>query len=96
MEPFLLVLLPGVALFLASLLYGLVYYIRFRRPAVRAHQAQLLGIALMLAIPAIWLAYLVAIGRASPIALAGTVMMLGFAAFNVALARSIRVPHDDH
>jgi hypothetical protein len=75
-DQFLLVLLPGVLVFLAGLLYGLVYIIRYRQPNLRAAQLRLYGLALMLGLPSIWLTYLVLAGRASIVALLGNLGLL--------------------
>ena len=87
-----LVFLPGVSLFLGGLLYGLVFYFRYRRPSLRALQLQVVGIAVILALPAVLLIYLIAMGRAHPAAVVGVLLLLGFAALHVYVARGIHVP----
>jgi len=94
MDQLLLVLLPGISVFLVGFVYGLVYFVRYRRPNLRAVQLRLVGLAIMLTLPAVWLTYLTFAGHASPVALLGVAMMFGFASWNIYLARRLRVPPD--
>ena len=94
MDQFVLVLLPGVALFLTGLIYGVIYAVREGRASVRAAQLRLIGLALMLGLPAVYLTYLIVAGRAYPVALVAVAMMVAFAGFNIYLARGLRVPPD--
>jgi len=86
--PLTLVLLPGMLVFLAGLVYGLVD----RRRPLRAARVRLMGLAIMLGLPAIYVTYLIVTGQASPVGLLGVATMVGFAIFYLYLARHIGFP----
>ena len=95
MDQLLLVLLPGAAMFVAGLIYGLVYVAREQRVSVRAAQLRLVGLALIVGLPALYLTSLIVSGRAPLVTLIAVVGLITIAFFYLYLARGLRVPPNE-
>jgi len=88
--------LPGLLVFLVGLVYGVFFALRNKRASLLAARIRVLGIALLLLLPAAYLAWQILAGHADPVAWLGVGVLALFGGFQIVLLKGLSIPTEGH